>query len=103
MTLATMLLGAPLIAYRIAWHAPRMSASHKIIEMLVESCAIYSISLIIYLALVGRNLESANYADIVAAYIKPIALTLLVARVSAHGVGIWQSGIMLICLIKEED
>ncbi|KAK0492349.1 hypothetical protein EDD18DRAFT_1109099 [Armillaria luteobubalina] len=34
---------------------------------------------------IGRNLESANYADIVAAYIKPIAPTLLVARVSAHG------------------
>ncbi|PBK96167.1 hypothetical protein ARMGADRAFT_1077676 [Armillaria gallica] len=84
MTLATTLLCTLLIAYRIISHAPRMSASRKIIEMLIESCAMYSLSLIIYLALVSRNLESAYYADIIAAYIKPIATTLLVARVSAH-------------------
>ncbi|KAK0244813.1 hypothetical protein EDD85DRAFT_946109 [Armillaria nabsnona] len=84
MTLATTLLCTLLIVYRIIWHAPRMSASRKIIEMLIESCAMYSLSLIIYLALVSRNLESAYYADIIAAYIKPIATTLLVGRVSAH-------------------
>ncbi len=70
MTLATTLLCTLLIAYRIISHAPRMSGSRKIIEMLIESCAIYSLSLIIYLALVSRNLESAYYADIIAAYIK---------------------------------
>ncbi len=70
MTLATTLLCTLLIIYRIIWHAPRMSGSRKIIEMLIESCAMYPLSLIIYLALVSRNLDSAYYADIISVYIK---------------------------------
>ncbi|KAK0429768.1 hypothetical protein EV421DRAFT_2025793 [Armillaria borealis] len=112
MTLATTLLCTLLIIYRIVCHAPRMTASRKIIEMLIESCAMYSISLIIYVALVSRNLESSYYADIIAAYVRPIAPTLLVARVSAHAntslrreqmVAQWENHPPLVGCFREED
>ncbi|SJL15463.1 uncharacterized protein ARMOST_18961 [Armillaria ostoyae] len=67
LTLATTVLCTVLIIYRIVWHAPRMSATRRIIEMLIES-----------------NLESSYYADIIATYVRAIAPTLLVGRVSAH-------------------
>ncbi len=79
LTLATTLMCTFLIVYRILRHAPGISASRKIIELLIESSAMYSISLIIYLALVSRNLDSAYYADIIATYIK----------VSLHRVCLW--------------
>ncbi|PBK62554.1 hypothetical protein ARMSODRAFT_1024754 [Armillaria solidipes] len=111
LTLATTLLSTLLIIYRIVWHAPELSASRKIIEMLTESCAMYSLSLITYLALVSKNLESAYYADIIVAYIKPIAPTLLVARVSAHAtaslrreqmVAMWENHPPLVGCFREE-
>ncbi|KAK0460267.1 uncharacterized protein EV420DRAFT_1763158 [Desarmillaria tabescens] len=84
MTLATTLTCMLLIVYRVARQASGMSASRKIVKMLIESSAIYSLSLIVYLALVSKNLESVFYADLIAAYIKAIAPTLLVGRISAH-------------------
>ncbi|PBK62560.1 hypothetical protein ARMSODRAFT_1024760 [Armillaria solidipes] len=112
LTLATTLLSTLLIIYRIVWHAPELSAARKIIEMLIESCAVYSLSLIIYLALVSRNLESAYYADIIAVYVRPIAPTLLVGRVSAHAntslrreqmVAQWENHPPLVGCFREED
>ncbi len=70
LTLATTLMCALLIIYRIVRHAPGMSVSRKIVEMLIESSAIYSVSLIIYLALISKNSESSYYADIIAAYLR---------------------------------
>lgn len=70
LTLATTIVCTLLIVYRIIRHAPRMNASRKIIEMLIESSAMYSLSLIVYLALVSRNSESSYYADIIMAYTK---------------------------------
>lgn len=70
LTLATTVLCTVLIIYRIVWHAPRVSATRRIIEMLIESCALYSLSLIIYIALVSRNLESSYCADIIATYVR---------------------------------
>ncbi|KAK0244809.1 hypothetical protein EDD85DRAFT_213015 [Armillaria nabsnona] len=82
--LATTLICTLLIIYRIVREAREMSASRKIIEMLIQSSAIYSLSLIIYLALVSRNLEASFYADTFVAYVKAIAPTLLVGRVLSH-------------------
>ncbi len=66
LTLATTLLSTLLIIYCIVWHTPMMNASHKIIQMLIESCTMYSLSLIIYLALRGLparlGLEAAAWA-----------------------------------------
>ncbi len=68
--LAKTLICTLLIIYCIIQKAREMSASRKIIEMLIQSSAMYSLSLIIYLALVSRNLEAGYYADIFVAYIK---------------------------------
>ncbi len=70
LTLATTLICTLLIMYRILQRAPGMNASRKIIEMLIESSAMYSLALIIYLALLSKNLEPGYYADIIAAYVK---------------------------------
>lgn len=68
--LATTLLCTFLIIYRIVRHAPEISASRKIVEILIESSAMYSLSLIIYVALVSKNLEAGYYADTIAAYVR---------------------------------
>ncbi|KAK0244821.1 hypothetical protein EDD85DRAFT_932819, partial [Armillaria nabsnona] len=70
LTLSTTITCTFFIIYHILRHAPGMSASRKIIDMLIESSTIYSRSLIIYLALVSRNLESGCDADMIAAYMK---------------------------------
>ncbi|KAK0460268.1 uncharacterized protein EV420DRAFT_1641610 [Desarmillaria tabescens] len=84
LTLATNFTCTFLIIYRIVRHAQGISASRKIVEILIESSAMYSFSLIIYLALVSKNSEAAYYADIIAAYVKAVVPTLLVGRVSAY-------------------
>ncbi len=128
LTLATTLTCALLIIYRIVRHAPGMSASRKIVEMLIESSAMYSISLIIYLALVSKNSEVSYYADNITSYVrvslhrfaaiqesdifKAIAPTLLVGRVSAYAntisrrkkmVATWENHPPLVGCFREED
>ncbi|PBK96189.1 hypothetical protein ARMGADRAFT_1163716 [Armillaria gallica] len=109
--LATTVMCTFLIVYRIVRHAPGMSTSRKIIEMLIQSSAMYSISLIVYLALVSRNSESGIYADIIAAYVRAIAPTLLVGRISAHAnasarrqkmVAMWENHPPLVGCFREE-
>ncbi|KAK0472640.1 hypothetical protein IW261DRAFT_1570751 [Armillaria novae-zelandiae] len=109
--LATTVICTLLIVYRIFWHATGMKAYHKIIEMLIESSALYSISLIIYLALVSKNLESSYYMDIVTAYVRAIAPTLLVGHISAHAkanlhrqqtVAMWENHPPLVGSFREE-
>ncbi|KAK0244827.1 hypothetical protein EDD85DRAFT_785194 [Armillaria nabsnona] len=110
--LATTLLCTFLIIYPIFRHAPEISASCKIVEILIESSAMYSLSLIIYVALVSKNLEAGYYADIIAAYVRAIAPTLLVGRVSAHAnavsrrqkmVATWANHPPLVGCFREED
>ncbi|KAK0432324.1 hypothetical protein EV421DRAFT_1849481 [Armillaria borealis] len=83
LTLATTLLCTLLIVYRIVRLASGVSSYRKIVEIVIESSAMYSLTLIVYLALAARNLESAYYADMIMAYIKVIAPTLLIGRVAA--------------------
>ncbi|KAK0492348.1 hypothetical protein EDD18DRAFT_1358013 [Armillaria luteobubalina] len=82
--LATTILCTFFIVYRVFRHFQEMSASRKIIKMLIESSAMYSTSLIIYLVVVSRNSSSGYYADIISAYIRAISPTLLAGRISAH-------------------
>ncbi|KAK0432306.1 hypothetical protein EV421DRAFT_2040739 [Armillaria borealis] len=70
LTLTTTLLCTLLIVYRIVRLASRVSSYGKIVEIVIESSAMYSLTLIVYLALVARNLESGFYADIIMAYVK---------------------------------
>ncbi|SJL15468.1 uncharacterized protein ARMOST_18966 [Armillaria ostoyae] len=111
LTLATTLVCTLLIMYRILRRASGMNASRKIIEMLIESSAMYSLSLIIYLALLSKNLEAGYYVDIIAPYIKVISPTLLVGRVSAHAnavsrrekmVAMWENHPPLVGCFREE-
>ncbi|SJL15473.1 uncharacterized protein ARMOST_18971 [Armillaria ostoyae] len=81
--LATNLICTLSIVYRIICFAHRLLLSRSIISALIESSAIYTLALVVYLALVGRNMTAAFYADVVAAYIRAIAPTLLVLRVAA--------------------
>ncbi len=70
LSLTTTLICTLLILYRIVHFARRLLPFRRIISALIESAIIYTLSLIVYLALVGRNMMAANYADIVAAYIR---------------------------------
>ncbi len=70
LTLVITIICTVVIVYRIIQHSPGISSSRKIIGMLIESSAMYSLSLIVYLALVSRNSESSYYADIIMAYTK---------------------------------
>ncbi|KAK0201361.1 hypothetical protein DFS33DRAFT_979657 [Desarmillaria ectypa] len=112
LTLATNITCTFLITYRIVRHTPRMSASRKIVEMLIESSAMYSLSLIVYLVLVSKNSRTGYYTDIIAAYIKTIAPTFLVGRVSAHAkassyrqkmVAMWENHPPLVGCFREEN
>ncbi|KAK0467721.1 uncharacterized protein EV420DRAFT_1757997 [Desarmillaria tabescens] len=87
-TLATTVLTTLLIIFRIVKvgnSAPGtgLSSYRRVIEMLIESAALYSLSVIGYMGLVASNDHSAYYADAIMAYIKGIAPTLLVARVAS--------------------
>ncbi|PBK96154.1 hypothetical protein ARMGADRAFT_1077667 [Armillaria gallica] len=83
MTLATTVVCIILITYRIVRLAHRISSFRSIITTLIETSATYSLVLVVYLALVAKNLEAAYYADLFAAYVRAIAPTLLVLRVAA--------------------
>ncbi|KAK0186518.1 hypothetical protein F5146DRAFT_1142892 [Armillaria mellea] len=61
----------------------RLGVFRRFIEVLVESSALYSISLILDLALTIRSDFGAYYTDIIAAIAKGIAPTLLVGRAAA--------------------
>ncbi|KAK0432301.1 hypothetical protein EV421DRAFT_2000996 [Armillaria borealis] len=83
LTLVTTLLCTLLIVYRIVRFASAVSSYGKIVEIVIEFSTMYSLTLIVYLALVARNSESSSYINIIAAYFKVIAPTLLIGRVAA--------------------
>ncbi|KAK0238200.1 hypothetical protein EDD85DRAFT_952368 [Armillaria nabsnona] len=88
--LATTLSCTSLIIYRISTVAgARLGAEGRLrvyycfIEVLLESAALYSITLILYLALTICDSWGEVYLDAVAGIVKGIAPTLLVGRVAA--------------------
>ncbi|SJL12947.1 uncharacterized protein ARMOST_16382 [Armillaria ostoyae] len=88
--LATTLYCTLLIIYRIVavagvrhGLAGRLGVFHRFIEVLVESSALYSISLILDLAFVIRNDSRFYYPDAIATIAKGVAPTLLVGRAVA--------------------
>ncbi|KAK0244820.1 hypothetical protein EDD85DRAFT_809742 [Armillaria nabsnona] len=84
MTLATTVICIILITCRIVRLAHRISSFRSLISTLIETSAMYSLALVVYLVLVAKNLEAAYYADLLAAYIRAIAPTLLVLSVAAR-------------------
>ncbi|KAK0184777.1 hypothetical protein F5146DRAFT_1144895 [Armillaria mellea] len=54
-----------------------------VIEIIVESALIYSVSLLVYVILVTRESPGGPYADVIASSARGIAPTLIVGRVAA--------------------
>ncbi|SJL12954.1 uncharacterized protein ARMOST_16389 [Armillaria ostoyae] len=89
--LATTLSCTLLIIYRIVavagvrrGMASRLGVFHHFIEVLVESSALYSISVILDLAfIISNDLGESYYFDVIASIAKGVAPTLLVGRAAA--------------------
>ncbi|KAK0480776.1 hypothetical protein IW261DRAFT_1563454 [Armillaria novae-zelandiae] len=88
--LATTLSCTLLIVYRILTVAGvkrgangRLKVYQHFLEVLIESSALYSISLIVYLALTSCGNFGAYYLDVIASIMKGIAPTLLIGRAAA--------------------
>ncbi|KAK0464823.1 hypothetical protein IW261DRAFT_1613476 [Armillaria novae-zelandiae] len=88
--LASTLLCTLLIIFRIvtivragAGAGGGIKAYYHVIEVLIESSAIYSLSLILYVAFTTRESVLLHYFDALSAIAKGIAPTLLIGRVAA--------------------
>ncbi len=68
--LTTNLLCTLLIVYQIVRFTRRLFRFQSVISALIQSSGIYTLALIVYLSLVGRNMMAAFYADVVTAYIR---------------------------------
>ncbi|KAK0203798.1 hypothetical protein DFS33DRAFT_832692 [Desarmillaria ectypa] len=109
--LATTLWCTLLIIYRIVTVAGvrhgtegRLRFYHHFIEVLVESSALYSISLVLLLAFTIRSNLGEYYLDTIAGIAKGIAPTLLVGRVTtghrAHTDDSWQGSVIASASIR---
>ncbi len=103
LTLTTTVMCTLLIVYRIVRFAHRLLFFRSIISALIESSAMYTLALIVFLVVQRRNMMTADYADTILAYIlvkrylysflfnnwlffivwQAIAPTLLILRVAA--------------------
>ncbi|KAK0502756.1 hypothetical protein EDD18DRAFT_1134972 [Armillaria luteobubalina] len=92
--LATTLLCTLLIVYRILsieWAKPKPAGTRKyslgayrnVIEIIVESAALYSIMLIVYIIFTFQDEVGSEYLDPISEFIRGVAPTLLVGRVAA--------------------
>ncbi|KAG7448636.1 uncharacterized protein BT62DRAFT_718961 [Guyanagaster necrorhizus] len=85
----------------------RLGVYRRFVEVLVESSAIYSISLILYLAFTIHNDGEIYYLDVIAAIAKGIAPTLLVGRVTAgrraRPGDSWQGSVMASASIRSQS
>lgn len=86
--MATTIFCTLLIIYRIVSvsHGPGgmgIRLYRDVIEIIVESALIYSVSLLVYVILVARESLGGPYADVIASSARGIAPTLIVGRVAA--------------------
>ncbi|SJK98314.1 uncharacterized protein ARMOST_01579 [Armillaria ostoyae] len=85
----------------------RLGVFHRFVEALVESSALYSVSLVLFLAFAIRNDLRMHYFDIVAGTVKGIAPTLLVGRITAgHRArpdDSWQGSVMASASIRSRS
>ncbi|PBK81485.1 hypothetical protein ARMGADRAFT_1171384 [Armillaria gallica] len=85
----------------------RLGAFHRFVEALVESSALYSVSLILFLAFAIRKDLKMHYFDIIAGIVKGIAPTLLVGRITAgHRArpdDSWQGSVMASASIRSRS
>ncbi|PBK58411.1 hypothetical protein ARMSODRAFT_133457 [Armillaria solidipes] len=85
----------------------RLGAFHRFVEALVESSALYSVSLILFLAFAICDDLRMHYFDIVAGIVKGIAPTLLVGRITvghrARPDDSWQGSVMASASIRSRS
>ncbi|PBK61445.1 hypothetical protein ARMSODRAFT_665897 [Armillaria solidipes] len=86
--MATTIFCTLLIIYRIVTVSHGLGGMgirlyRGVIEIIVESALIYSISLLVYVVLVARESPGGPYADVIASSARGIAPTLIVGRVAA--------------------
>ncbi|KAK0439116.1 hypothetical protein EV421DRAFT_1906128 [Armillaria borealis] len=88
-TLATTLLCTLLIVYRIltvggAKHGGAGTQAYRgVVEVIIESASLYTVSLIIDMILTARKSSGGGYSDIFASTMRGVAPTLIVARVAS--------------------
>ncbi|KAK0466018.1 uncharacterized protein EV420DRAFT_806906 [Desarmillaria tabescens] len=100
-SLATTLWCTLLIIYRV-WTVGRarergLGAYRHVVEVLIESSALYSASLILFVAFFAHNDWAANYLDPITGIARGVAPTLLVGCVAAghaHSDDSWQGSIV---------
>ncbi|SJL13960.1 uncharacterized protein ARMOST_17412 [Armillaria ostoyae] len=86
LVMATLLWCTILIIYRIlrvGGAAGRIHVYQRVIEMLVESAALYSAMIVVLLVFEARNEIAANYIENMAIAMRGIMPTMLVGRVAA--------------------
>ncbi|KAK0231762.1 hypothetical protein EDD85DRAFT_793436 [Armillaria nabsnona] len=86
LSLAATLMCTLLIVYRIlsvGGVKAGLRTYRGVVEVIVESAALYSTILIIFISLNARNELCTGYVDVIACSIKGIAPTLLIGRVAA--------------------
>ncbi|KAK0185438.1 hypothetical protein F5146DRAFT_1143893 [Armillaria mellea] len=84
MMLTTTLMCTVLIVYRIIRLAKKIILFRDIIAALIESAAMYTLVLIMYLAMTAANIAANNYTEIFMIYVQVIAPTFLVLRVASR-------------------
>ncbi|KAK0465990.1 uncharacterized protein EV420DRAFT_1636563 [Desarmillaria tabescens] len=104
LTLATTLLCTLLMIYRVLAIARAtdrgesgLRAYRRFMEVLVESSALYAVSLILYVAFFARGSVATYYLDPIAGFTRGIAPTLLLGRVAAGHArpdDSWQGSVM---------
>ncbi|KAK0494396.1 hypothetical protein EDD18DRAFT_1176735 [Armillaria luteobubalina] len=88
LTLTTTLLCTLLIIYRIVTvaggkHGAGLRSYRGVVEIIVESAALYSVSTVVYMAFVARDELTGAYPNVITASIKGIVPTLIVGRVAS--------------------
>ncbi|PBK82514.1 hypothetical protein ARMGADRAFT_732030 [Armillaria gallica] len=91
MTLSTTVICTTLIVYRLA-RASMIGKSlhfvpnpyHQVMEIMVESAALYVVALAVYIPFIARNSPYSNYPQVVLASVTGIAPTLILLRVASR-------------------
>ncbi|PBK79643.1 hypothetical protein ARMGADRAFT_1092944 [Armillaria gallica] len=85
----------------------QLGVFHRFVEALVESSALYSVSLILFLVFAIRNDLRMHYFNIIAGIVKGIAPTLLVGRIMAGHCArpddSWQGSVMASASIRSHS
>jgi hypothetical protein len=85
LTLVTTMLATSLIVFRVlylSWQSGDIHRYHTIIEIIVESAALYAIALLVYIPLLPSTNFSDAYPQVIVVSMGGISSTLVYARVS---------------------